>query len=140
METTGHSYPVTKTDDQWRTELDAGEYHVLREAGTEPPFTSPIEDDETDAVYACRACGTELFSSDAKFDARCGWPAFWQPVADGRIEYLEDRSFGHTRTEVRCANCGSHLGHVFEGEGHPTPTDQRYCINGICLVQQPTSA
>lgn len=139
MESTGRVYPVNKTQDAWRAELSPGEFHVLREAGTERPFTSPLEHDETEAVYACRACGSELFTSDAKFDARCGWPAFYQPVAEDRIEYLQDRSFGQVRTEVRCANCGSHLGHLFDGEGFPTPTDQRYCINGISLVQQPTS-
>ena len=91
-------------------------------------------------VYACRACGAELFRSETKFDAHCGWPAFYSPLAEDRVEYIEDKSLFQTRTEVRCANCGSHLGHVFEGEGFDTPTDQRYCINGISLKQIPDDA
>ena len=131
------AHPVEKTDDEWRSELSAAEYHVLREAGTERPFSSPFETDDTVGVYACRACGAELFRSETKFDAHCGWPAFYAPLAEDRVEYLEDRSMFGVRTEVRCANCGSHLGHVFEGEGFDTPTDQRYCINGISLTQVP---
>jgi len=131
------AYKVEKTDDEWRSELSAAEYHVLREAGTERPGTSPFETDETVGVYACRACGTELFRSETKFDAHCGWPAFYSPLAEDRVEYIEDKSMFQTRTEVRCANCGSHLGHVFEGEGFDTPTDQRYCINGVSLQLQP---
>jgi peptide-methionine (R)-S-oxide reductase len=131
------AYDVEKTDDEWRSELSAAEYHVLREAGTEQPFSSPFEDDPTVGVYACRACGVELFRSETKFDAHCGWPSFYTPLAEDRVEYIEDKSLFQTRTEVRCANCGSHLGHVFEGEGFDTPTDQRYCINGISLSQIP---
>jgi peptide-methionine (R)-S-oxide reductase len=131
------AYDVEKTDEEWRSELSAAEYHVLREAGTERPFSSPFEDDPTVGVYACRACGTELFRSETKFDAHCGWPSFYTPLAEDRVEYIEDKSLFQTRTEVRCANCGSHLGHVFEGEGFDTPTDQRYCINGISLTQIP---
>ena len=130
------AYQVEKTDDEWRSELSAAEYHVLREAGTERPGSSPFEEDKTVGVYACRACGAELFRSETKFDAHCGWPSFYQPISD-TIEYLEDNAFGMKRVEVRCANCGSHLGHVFEGEGFDTPTDQRYCINGISLKQIP---
>ncbi|WP_019146459.1 peptide-methionine (R)-S-oxide reductase MsrB [Aeromicrobium massiliense] len=131
------AYDVSKTEDEWRGELSAAEYHVLREAGTERPFSSPIETDTTEAVYACRACGSELFRSDTKFDAHCGWPAFYSPLAEDRVEYIDDTTMGMKRTEVRCANCGSHLGHVFQGEGFDTPTDLRYCINGISLSQQP---
>ena len=131
------AYDVEKTDDEWRSELSAAEYHVLREAGTERPFSSSYETDPTVGVYACRACGAELFRSETKFDAHCGWPAFYSPLAEDRVEYIEDKSMFQTRTEVRCANCGSHLGHVFEGEGFDTPTDQRYCINGISLKQVP---
>lgn len=130
-------YDVEKTENEWRDELSAAEYHVLREAGTERPFSSSFETDTTKAVYACRACGAELFRSDTKFDAHCGWPAFYSPMAEDRVEYVEDRSMFSVRTEVRCKRCGSHLGHVFEGEGFDTPTDQRYCINGISLTQVP---
>lgn len=129
-------YEVEKTDEQWQVELNPDEFKVLRQAGTERPFSSPLETDTADAVYTCRACDAELFASDTKFDAHCGWPAFYAPLAGDRVEYIEDRSmFGQVRTEVRCARCGSHLGHVFEGEGFNTPTDQRYCINGIALKQ-----
>lgn len=130
-------YAVQKPDDQWRATLSAEEYRVLREAGTERPFSHAYETDETAAVYECRACGSELFRSETKFDAHCGWPAFYAPLADDRVEYVEDRSYGSVRTEVRCASCGSHLGHMFEGEGFDTPTDQRYCINGVALRQVP---
>jgi peptide-methionine (R)-S-oxide reductase len=134
------AYEVTRSEDEWRSQLSPQEYHVLREAGTERPFTSPLEHDTTEAVYSCRACGAELFRSDTKFDAHCGWPAFYAPLAADRVEYIEDRSLGMRRVEVRCARCGSHLGHVFEGEGYDTPTDQRYCINGISLRQVPTGS
>ena len=134
------AYEVTKSDEQWRSELSPQEFDVLRQAGTERAFSSPYDTDETVGVYTCRACSAELFSSETKFDARCGWPSFWTPLAEDRVEYLEDNSFGTRRIEVRCATCGSHLGHVFEGEGHPTPTDQRYCINGVALQLNPASS
>lgn len=139
MEPTHRDYAVTKSDQQWRAELSAEEYQVLRQAGTEAPFTHPFEHDTTECVYACRACGEELFRSDTKFDAQCGWPAFYQPLATDRVEYLRDSSFGRERVEVRCASCGSHLGHVFSGEGFDTPTDDRYCINGVSLQQVRTT-
>ena len=131
------AYKVEKTDDEWRSELSAAEYHVLREAGTERPFSSSFETDDTVGVYACRACGAELFTSDTKFESHCGWPSFFDPKDTDAVELIEDRSHGMVRTEVRCARCGSHLGHVFEGEGYPTPTDQRYCINSIALRMTP---
>ncbi|MFG3497184.1 peptide-methionine (R)-S-oxide reductase MsrB [Streptomyces sp. NPDC047928] len=127
------AYDVEKPDEQWRAELTPEEYHVLREAGTERPFTGEYTDTETKGVYSCRACGAELFTSTTKFASHCGWPSFYDPRDSDAVELLEDRSFGMARTEVRCARCGSHLGHVFEGEGYPTPTDQRYCINSISL-------
>src|ERR671920_1511688 len=131
------TYAVQRTDEQWRTQLSPEEYKVLRKAGTERPFTGEYTDTETEGVYRCRACNAELFRSTTKFDSHCGWPSFFAPLAEDRVEYIEDRSFGSVRTEVRCANCGSHLGHVFEGEGYATPTDQRYCINGVALRQRP---
>ncbi|KAA1423349.1 peptide-methionine (R)-S-oxide reductase MsrB [Mumia zhuanghuii] len=134
------AYEVEKTDDEWRVELTPQEFHVLREAGTERPFSSSYETDETAGVYECRACGAELFRSDTKFDAHCGWPAFFSPLAGDRVELIEDVSLGMRRVEVRCARCGSHLGHVFEGEGFPTPTDQRYCINGVSLKLVPDAS
>ena len=134
------AYEVEKTDEQWRAELSADEYRVLRQAGTERAFTGEYTDTTAPGVYRCRACAFELFRSQEKFESHCGWPSFFAPMAEGRVEYLEDTSLGRTRTEVRCANCGSHLGHVFAGEGYPTPTDQRYCINSICLTLEPTEA
>ena len=130
-------YKVSKTDEEWREQLSRDEYAVLRKAGTERPFTGEYTDTKTVGVYKCRACDTELFRSETKFDSHCGWPSFYAPLAEDRVEYIEDQSLGMTRVEVRCANCGSHLGHVFEGEGYGTPTDQRYCINSISLSLQP---
>jgi peptide-methionine (R)-S-oxide reductase len=131
-------YPTQKPEDQWRVELSPQEYHVLREAGTERAFTGEYTDTETVGVYACRACGAELFRSTEKFHSGCGWPAFFSPLAGDRIVEIEDRSLGMVRTEVRCASCGSHLGHVFAGEGYDTPTDLRYCINSVSLRLEPT--
>ncbi len=132
------AYDVEKTEAEWKAELSPAEYDVLRKAGTERPFSSSYETDPTVGVYACRACGAELFRSETKFDAHCGWPAFYEPLAEDRVDYIEDRSmFGGVRTEVRCARCGSHLGHVFKGEGFGTPTDERFCINGIALTLEP---
>ncbi|MEV6208757.1 peptide-methionine (R)-S-oxide reductase MsrB [Kitasatospora sp. NPDC051914] len=128
---------IRKTDAEWRAELSPEEYHVLREAGTERAFTGEYTDTKTVGVYSCRACGAELFSSETKFESHCGWPSYYAPLAEDRVEYIQDTSFGMRRVEVRCARCGSHLGHVFEGEGYDTPTDQRYCINSISLKLRP---
>ena len=125
--------PSVVTDDQWRERLTSQEYHVLREGGTEPAFTGEYTDNKAVGTYSCRACGTKLFTSDTKFDSQCGWPSFYQPLAKDSVVYIEDTSLGRTRTEVRCAACDGHLGHVFEGEGYGTPTDQRYCINSISI-------
>lgn len=133
-------YQVEKSDAEWREELSPDEYAVLRKGGTERAFMGKYTDTETEGVYSCKACGAELFRSDNKFHSHCGWPSFYQPLAGDAVEYVEDRSMGMKRVEVRCATCGSHLGHVFEGEGYDTPTDQRYCINSISLNLEPKSS
>jgi peptide-methionine (R)-S-oxide reductase len=133
----GSRYPVTKSEDEWRTELSPEEYRVLREAGTEAPFVGEYTDTETRGVYSCRACGAELFTSKEKFESHCGWPSFYEPSVSDNVVLLEDVSLGMRRVEVRCGSCGSHLGHVFEGEGYPTPTDQRYCINSVSVRLEP---
>jgi methionine-R-sulfoxide reductase len=122
------------TDDQWRTRLTPQEFHVLREAGTEPPHVGEYTDTTTEGVYSCRACGEELFRSTEKFQSHCGWPSFFSPLAGEKVIERIDDSLGMRRIEVLCAGCGSHLGHVFEGEGYDTPTDLRYCINSISLT------
>src|SRR5881398_3526553 len=130
---------VQKTDEEWRAELSPDEYAVLREAGTERPWTGPLLDEHRVGVYRCRACGNELFRSDTKFESHCGWPSFYDPADSDAVLLREDRSMGMKRIEVLCGSCHSHLGHVFEGEGYPTPTDQRYCINSISLKLVPES-
>jgi peptide-methionine (R)-S-oxide reductase len=130
----GSVYPVARDEGDWRASLTPDEYRVIREAGTEAAFRGEYTDTTTVGVYRCRACGSELFRSDTKFDSHCGWPSFFSPIAKDSVVYLADRSLGSLRTEVRCANCGGHLGHVFEGEGYGTPTDQRYCINSISVT------
>ncbi len=122
------------SDDQWRERLSAEEYRVLRQAGTEAPHVGEYTDTTTEGVYSCKGCGEELFRSTEKFDSHCGWPSFFSPKDSDRVIEREDHSLGMTRTEVLCASCGSHLGHVFSGEGYSTPTDLRYCINSICLT------
>jgi peptide-methionine (R)-S-oxide reductase len=129
-------YPVTKTDEQWRQELTPQEYQVLRRAGTERPWTGEYNDTRTAGVYSCRACGQDLFRSETKFDSHCGWPSFYAPTSEDAVELIEDRTLGMVRTEVRCANCGSHLGHVFE-DAPQTPTGDRFCMNSVSLRLEP---
>lgn len=136
-ETTSRHYPVQLSEQRWRELLTPDEYQVLREGGTEPPNVGEYTHTMAAGTYICRACDAELFTSDTKFASHCGWPSFYQPTDNDAVEFIEDRSLFMRRVEVRCANCGSHLGHVFEGEGYPTPTDQRYCINSICLRLDP---
>jgi peptide-methionine (R)-S-oxide reductase len=133
----GATPQVVKSDQEWRQQLTPEEYAVLRQAGTERAFTGEYTDSKTVGVYACRACGAELFRSATKFESHCGWPSFFSPLAGDSVLLRDDRSLGSVRTEVLCATCHSHLGHVFEGEGYDTPTDQRYCINSISLTLRP---
>ena len=137
----GSEYSDIRSEDEWKSSLKGDEYHVLREAGTEAPFSGEYVDTKSQGVYSCRACQAELFTSEAKFDSKCGWPSFYEPTAEDAVVLIEDKSLGMRRVEARCATCGSHLGHVFEGEGYQNPTDQRWCINSISvtLIPQPTN-
>lgn len=130
---------VQLTDAQWHQKLTDQEFAVLREAGTERAFTGEYTDTKTEGVYQCRACGAELFRSSEKFESHCGWPSFFDPSHSDAVILRPDHAFGQTRTEVLCASCHSHLGHVFAGEGYPTPTDLRYCINSVSLRLAPNN-
>ena len=128
----GKTYAVTKSDAEWRAELDPEAYKVLREASTERAWTGELLDESRAGLYTCAACGAELFKSGTKFDSGCGWPSFYDSVNPDAVELIEDTSLGMVRTEVRCATCGSHLGHVFD-DGFGTPTGLRYCMNSLSL-------
>jgi peptide-methionine (R)-S-oxide reductase len=132
---------VVKSDAEWRQQLTPEQYHVLREAGTERPNGPAYEEfkQQGEGTYVCGGCGAELFSSKEKFDSHCGWPSFYDPANAKNVVTREDTTVGMKRVEVLCALCGGHLGHVFKGEGFPTPTDTRYCINGVALKFVPAS-
>jgi len=127
-------FAVTKTDDEWKQTLSAEQFYVLRKHGTEPPGTSPLNYEKRSGTFKCAACGTPLFSADTKFESGTGWPSFFTPI-EGAVASTTDRTHGMTRTEVHCANCGGHLGHVFP-DG-PRPTGLRYCMNGVALEFEP---
>ncbi len=123
-------YPYHKTEKEWKASLTEEQYRVLRQKGTERPFTGSYNVHSEEGTYTCMGCRTPLFISDAKFDSGCGWPSF-DTAIDGSIEYIKDTSHGMIRTEILCANCGSHIGHVFD-DG-PTETRQRYCVNSVSI-------
>ena len=134
----GVSYPIKVDEEELKNRVDLLSFDVLRKAATEAPFTGEYTDSETVGVYRCKACAAELFRSDTKFHSGCGWPSFYAPTKEDAVELIEDRSlFPRIRTEVRCAACGSHLGHVFKGEGYEVPTDERWCINSVALILEP---
>src|SRR5688572_1914359 len=128
--------PMKLTNEEWRQRLTPEQYAVLREAGTEPPFSGEYVDEKTPGMYTCGACGAELFSSQTKYDAHCGWPSFYDVLQEGAVEWRDDTSLGMKRTEVVCANCQSHLGHVFD-DGPKETTGKRYCINSLALNLEP---
>jgi peptide-methionine (R)-S-oxide reductase len=124
---------IIKTDDEWRAQLTDDQYRALREHGTEPAWTGDLLGNKTPGMYTCAACGAELFKSGTKFDSGSGWPSFYDVVDPDAVTLITDISYGMARTEVRCAACDSHLGHVFP-DGHGTPTGERYCVNSVCLA------
>ena len=135
------NYPAQINDDELAAKLDPLSFEVLRRGATERPFTGEYTDSDKVGSYRCKACNHELFRSETKFHSGCGWPSFYAPKSDDAVVLLEDRSLApRIRVEVRCASCGSHLGHVFEGEGYAVPTDQRWCINSVALTLEPKNS
>lgn len=133
------TYPVSKTDGEWKAALDPAEFQVLRQAGTERPWSGALLDEHRDGLFRCRACDAPLFKSSAKFDSGSGWPSFFEPVSPDAVELKRDRAWGMVRTEVLCATCGSHLGHLFD-DAPQTPTGERYCMNSVSLEFSPGAA
>lgn len=129
---------IQKTDEEWRQQLSKAEYEMLRQKHTEAPYSGKFVNFTKQGTYTCAACGNELFASTTKFDAQCGWPSFYDALP-GAVEFHKDHSYFMNRTEVTCAQCGGHLGHLFEGEKFATPTDQRYCVNSLSLHFKPTT-
>ena len=127
---------LPKTEAEWKAKLSEEEYYILRQKGTESPYTGKFLMHNEKGVYTCKGCGAPLFSSNSKFDSHCGWPSFYAPLAEDRVRYIEDRTMFMKRVEVRCGTCDSHLGHVFD-DGYGTPTGQRYCINSISMTLEP---
>jgi len=130
------NYEVTKSNDEWKQQLDPESFAVLRQAATERAWTGELLDEKRAGLYTCKGCGNELFKSGTKFDSGCGWPSFYESVRPDAVELIEDTTLGMVRTEVRCARCGGHLGHVFP-DGFGTPTGDRYCMNSLALNFSP---
>ncbi len=130
------NYPVNKSDDEWKAELSPERFHVLRQAGTEPAWTGELLEEKRPGHFHCAGCGEALFSSDTKFESGSGWPSFFDAISPDLIDVREDRSHGMVRTEILCAKCGGHLGHLFN-DAFNTPTGQRYCTNSLSLTFEP---